>query len=352
PREILIEYAHVYFNPAVAKRATAGILALEKNWHGPLIDNGAVEGTLIQWRQLETEAPQLAGNWRWQMYLLRANYDAYVRRRLVNETGLETEANAILASAGKLGADAAMDKAAAVLNRAVTHPVSAGLRSRISQLCEELFHSIGLQTSVPKYYAIGEERGAVLDFVDYPLNNRWWLEDQFKEIRALGSEREKIDRLNQLANWEHPGTGSFYDDVGNIAKSPHVVRCDPENGPQLKRHPGPSFWWWDNGFSRARLTWQVTMWPAAMLYEGLDPEASYIIRSTGYGQALLRINGELVEPTLDGRQMGEFKEFPIGAELVKDRKLILTWERPLNEEKLNWRQRSRLAEVWLIRKSR
>ena len=101
-----------------------------------------------------------------------------------------------------------------MLNRAVTEPVSVELRTRISELCDRLFHSIGLQTSVQKYFAIGEERGAVLDFVDYPLNNRWWLEDQFKAIRALKSEDEKNRRLLQLATWEHPGPGSFYDDVG------------------------------------------------------------------------------------------------------------------------------------------
>ena len=92
------------------------------------------------------------------------------------------------------------------------------------------------------------------------------------------------------------------------------------------------------------------MWPAAVVYEGLDPSATYVVRSTGYGQALLRMNGERVAPTLDGKQMGEFKEFPVDPKFVKDRTLRLTWDRPAGEEGLNWRQRSRLAEVWLIRK--
>lgn len=237
------------------------------------------------------------------MYLLRANYDTYIRRRLINETRLESQANELTHSAEKLESERAMTQAATVLNYCKTHPMSLDLRRRISNLCAELFRSIGLQTSVKKYYAIREERGAVLEFVDYPLNNRWWLEDQFQTIRALGSESEKIQRLRGLSAWEHPGPGSFYDDVGNIAKSPHVVRCDPEFSPQLKRHPGPTFWWWDSGRSRARLTWQVTMFPGAMVYKELDPDATYIVRFTGYGQALLRINGERIEPTINGKQM-------------------------------------------------
>lgn len=351
PREIVVDYAHVYFKPSLAERAADAILALEKNWQGPLVDNGAVEGTLLEWRQLAKAAPELSANWRWQMCQLRANYDAYIRRRLINETGLEKKANTVLAESGKVWAEKAMSGATQVLEQAVTQPVAVDLRSSIYELCDRLFHSIGMQTSVKKYYAIGEERGAVLDFVDYPLNNRWWLEDQFKAIGGLASEDKKKERLLQLATWAHPGPGSFYDDMGNIANSLHVVQCYPANGPELKEHPTPTFWWWDQGNSRARLSWQVTLWPIAVVYEGLDPHADYVVRSTGYGQALLRINGERVQPTINGTRMGEFKEFPVAADFVKDRKLILTWDKPLNEEHLNWRQKSRLAEVWLVNRS-
>jgi len=350
PREILVDYARVYFNPQLAERAADAILALENNWQGPLTDNGAVEGTLQEWQQLQKAGPDLEANWRWQMCLLRANYDAYLHHRLLNETRLESEANAVLALSEKLGANKAMTEASRVLNRAVTKPVSVELRARISELCDGLFHSIGMQTSVKKYFAIGEERGAVLDFVDYPLNNRWWLEDQFKVIGSLKSEDEKTQRLLQLATWEHPGPGSFYDDLGNIAKSPHVVDCYSGNGPELKKHPQPTFWWWDQGKSRARLSWQVTLWPTAVVYDGLDPDAQYVVRSTGYGQAFLRINGERVKPTINGTGMGEFKEFPVDPRLVKSRKLVLTWDRPPDDEKLNWRRHSRLAEVWLLKK--
>ncbi len=344
-REILTDYARVYFDPRVSDDAADGILGLERNWRGPLIDNGAVDATLLGWRQMERRVPELETNWRWQMCLLRANYDAYVRRRLVNETALETQANRILESVRPAGR--AMTDALAALD----HPVSPELRARIAELCEKLFASIGLQTSVDKYYASGEERGAVLDFVDYPLNNRWWLEDEFKKVRALASEGEKLQRLHVIAMWENPGPGSYYDNVGNASKSPHVLRGDTDFvAPEEDRRPEPMFWWWDQGKSRARLTWQATLWPHSVVYEGLDPGASYVVRSTGYGQALLRINGERVKPQLDGKEMGEFKEFAVDPRYVRDRKLVLTWDRPTDEGHLNWRRHSRLAEVWLLKK--
>lgn len=350
--DILIDYSRAYFDPAVSKESADGIFALEKNWHGPLLTNGAVEGTLLQWQNLEKQTPQLEENWRWQMCLLRANYDAYIRHRLIHETELENKANTILANGPRLGSAMAMTQAMDVLNLAVKQPVSPDLCARIHDLCDKLFHSIGLQTSVPKYYAINEQRGAVLDFVDYPLNNRWWLEDEFQKIAALSSEDAKIQRLYELATWEHPGPGSFYDNPGNLDKSPHVVRSEADTTfPALIREPGTTFWWWDNGKSHARLTWQVTMWPIAVVYEGLDPKGTYVVRSTGYGQAPLCINGERVQPTITGKTMGEFTEFAVAPHYFQSRKLILTWDKPTGESLLNWRQRSRLAEVWLLKKS-
>jgi hypothetical protein len=342
-RDILLEYSRLHFGPAMAEEASDGILALERNWRGPLLHNGGVETTLLFWRNLEQKAPQLASNWRWQMCLLRANYDAYVRRRLLQDTQLEAQANSILLLADRLGPDAAMSSATRILREAVEQPAGADLRARIVELCDLLFHSIGLQTSVAKYHASGAERGAVLDFIDNPLNNRWWLEDEFAKVRTLSTTQDKVRRLREVAAWEDPGPGSFYDNVGRLSKSPHVVRKEGEDD-------GPLFWWWDDGKSRARLSWQVTMWPKAVIYEGLDPTAAYIVRTSGYGQALLRIDGERVQPQFDGREMHEFKVFPVPAANLADSKLVLTWDRATDEEHLNWRRHSRLAEVWLLKR--
>jgi hypothetical protein len=348
--EILTDYAHAYFAPQTAPAVSDAILALERNWSGALLTNGSVEDTLLRWQQLERQEPGLAGNWRWQMYLLRANYDAFLRRRLAYETELELEANARLLEAQSRGSDAAIAAARQTLGRAETNAAAAPLRARIVSLCADLFHSIVLQSSVDTYYAIGEERGAVLDFIDLPLNNRWWLEDEFAKVAQLGTESARVERLRVLATWEHPGPGSYYDAVGDLDKSPHVLRFSYDSSiPGELDDSGPSFWWWDQGKSRARRTWQASSWPVAVVYDGLDPDAAYVVRSSGYGQALLRINGERVQPTLDGKQMGELKEFPVPQADVRTHRLRLTWDPPVGEENLNWRNHSRLSEVWLIR---
>lgn len=349
-RKILQEYARVFFRPDLADIAADGILALEQNWEGSLAENGAVEATHNFWQDLANKAPELKRNWRWQLCQLRSTYDAYTRRRLIYETTLEKKANRALAAAPAKGADAAMDDALAILQRADMFPPSQHLRRQIDDICEALFRSIGLQTSVKKYHASGEERGAILDFVEYPLNNRWWLEDEFAKIRKMKTEKQKIARLQAIRTWEHPGPGSFYDDLGNVARSPHVVRGEGLNtDPEMERNPNPGYWWWDNGFSRARLSWQVTMdWPLAVAYENLDVNANYVVRMTGYGQALTKMNGQRVQPTLYGKGLGEMKEFPVPEEIVKSGHLKVTWDIP-DEHRLNWRQQSRIAEIWLLK---
>lgn len=349
-REVLKEYASVFFRPDLADAAADGILALEKNWEGSLAENGSVEGTLALWQDLESQAPELGNNWRWQLCLLRSVYDAYTRQRLLYESSLEEKVNAILAEVPNIGADEAIDQSMAILNQAVDNPVATELRQRIDELCEALFGSIGLQTSVERYHASGPERGAILDYVDYPLNNRWWLEDEFKKIGELDSENEKLARLENIRTWENPGPGSLYDDVGNVAKSPHVVRGEGLNtDPLMKGNPNPGHWWMDSGYSRTRLSWQMSMnWPIAVKYENLDPNARYTVRMTGCGDAYTFMNGVQVRPTLYGKELGEIKEFPVPESVLGDGKLIVTWERP-DERHLNWRQHSRITEIWLIK---
>jgi hypothetical protein len=243
-----------------------------------------------------------------------------------------------------------MDGALAVLRRAETEVCRPTWRRRIEVLADTLFKSIGYQTSVKKYHASGHERGAVMDFVDYPLNNRWWLEDEFAKIRKMESEGEKLGRLRVIATWENPGPGSYYDDIGHVGKCPRVIRGEGMNtDPEVFRHENASHSWWDNGMSRRRLSWQHYMrWPVGMLYEALDPQASYVVRVTGNGQCPLRADGVKLTATRFSEEIGEFKEFPVPAELISDGQLRLTWDK-IDESHLNWRQHSHAAEVWLLK---
>ncbi|VAX15257.1 FIG01098537: hypothetical protein [hydrothermal vent metagenome] len=339
-RDILMEYSRFFFGPELDISAAEGIFALERNWFGPLKDNGSVETTFAYWKDLEKKHPELSGNWRWLMLQLRADYDTYVRRRLINEKNLEKEANKILAQDNKLGIETAMERSLAKINEADTQPIEKELKNSIEKYCENLFNLIGLQTSVKLYNASGEQRGAILDFVDYPLNNRWWYADEFDKVSKLSSDKTKLEKLELMRKWENPDPGSYYDDVSNIANSPHVTTTV---------YDATDFGWLNGGFSRLRLSSQVYQFDPILKYENLDPNGRYIVRITGYGDALLRIDGQRLEPIIYNKEVEGFKEFVIPRNFVGDGKITMTFDQP-EQSRINWRNYSRISDVWLIKK--
>ncbi|KAA3613366.1 MAG: hypothetical protein DWQ05_17915 [Calditrichaeota bacterium] len=339
-RDIMIDYCRFFFGDQVAEKAADGIFGLEHNWVGPIIENGSIETTFEYWQKLEKENPQLAGNWRWQMLVLRAYYDTYQRRRKIYETGLEKEANAILAKAQSIGADKALDKALAIVNKADSEPVAQDLHTKIVQYFDDLFHSIGLQTDVEKYKASGAQRGCMLQFVNYPLNNRWWLVDESKKIKALATEKEKLARLKIIHTWENPGDGSYYDNVSNIETGRRVLTT---------QYDACDVAWWDGGYSRERLSSQLFQWEPVLEYENLDFNGRYIIRVCGQGDALIRVDGERLEPVLYNKDRGEFKEFVVPKHITQDGKMRVSFDKP-EESHLRWTKFSHISDVWVIKR--
>jgi len=342
PETILAEYGRCFFSSPDALLIARGILGLEQNWQGSLRNNQGVLVNLQLWQSLEKAHPELSTDWRWQMLLVRAYYDAYQRARLVNETQLEEEANrALEPKEGRHPSDA-IQEALQILAKVDTQPVQPAWRKRIGELFDALYTSIKFQSSVEKYHAINPQRGCMLDFVDLPLNNRLWLEDELYKVQTLGTLEEREARLEVLRTWETPGPGSFYDDIGHVGRSPHAVRKSREDG------GGISYWWFDNGMSRLRRSWLVTGVPASLEYSGLDPAGSYQLRFSGFRELKPRGDGEPLKATVYNTGMNTMKEFPVSSEMVKDGKLSVTFD-DVHQEGVNWRLQPRLAEAWLIK---
>lgn len=339
-RQVMVEYSRFFFGSSVADAGADGILALERNWVGPLEENGGVEITFAFWQNLESKHPELKGNWRWQQLVMRSYYDTYTKRRKIYEQNLEKEANQILAKAEIIGTSKAMEDALAMVNKADKEPVTPELRQKVFDYCESLNKSIGMQTSVRKYNASGAERGAILDFIDYPLNNRWWLADEFDKISKMSTEKEKLARLEIIRKWENPGLGSYYDNVSDISKGPRV---------KTRTDDATDVAWWDNGMSRKRLSTQLFQNFPKLEYPDLDPNGRYIIRIAGFGEALLRVDGERIAPTIYNKGLEEFKEFQLAQKYVSDGKIEVTFDQP-EESHLNWRQYSKVCDIWLLKK--
>lgn len=349
PMDVLHEYTRLFFGASVADAAAEGIVALERNWEGPLRTNSQVPATRAHWEALREAHPHLEADWRWQMLAFRASYDAYVRERQQAALALEAEATAALRAAGTTGSARAIAAARTALARQDTEPCCVALRRDIEELAAALFESVRLQTSVERYGASGAERGAVLDFLDHPLNDRWWLEDQLDVVVGLPDEAARVTRLEALGAWSEPASGSTYDDIGNIAASPHVVTSLPGDVAHAStaRPQTPHFSWEDQGRSRKRLAWLTSLrWPRALRYTNLDPATTYVLRLTVTGDVRPRLDGVPADVVDPGAFVPMLREVAVPASAVADGELIVTFD-DIDESDRNWREYSRLHEAVL-----
>jgi hypothetical protein len=355
--EILREYSSYFIGDRYRETFAQGLLALERNWQGPLAANGEVYSTLSQFQQMERSAsPAELLNWRFQQALYRAYYDAYTRSRLLYEMELEDRAFGILRGASAGGTLAATEEAERILDQSVVARVSGEWRARVFELAEALFQSIRMQLSVDRYKAIAVGRGANLDTIDVPLNNRLWLKQRFVEIRAMPEEAARLKRIGEICNWSNPGSGGFYDDLGDVSRQPHLVE-----GAGFEKDPS---------FLQSSLVgfayspdWHRAWWTHAealndsslkMRYRDLDRTADYRIRVVYAGDSRttrmrLVANGSIeIHPLVKKEFPVKPVEFDIPREATRGGELLLEWTR---DPGLGGNGRGcQVAEVWLIRK--
>jgi hypothetical protein len=299
--------------------------------------------------------PEQKKNWRFQQALYRAYHDAYVRQRLIHETELEARAIDALRTARETGSLAAIDAATKILAEA-DQPVAPDLRKRVFELADELFASIKMQTSVGKYQAISIDRGATLDTVDVPLNNRGWLEQRFAVLKDLSVEDERLKGIDEIVNWTNPGPGGFYDDLGKVASQTHLIR-----GPGFEQDPAflVSAKTGFAGFGPMRTSWKdhaeaMLEEPLRMRWEGLDPTARYTLRVTYGGDGSEKpvrceaAGGIEVHPYLEKKKPVGPVEFELPAEATQSGTLELAWHGPKGRGG-NGRN-TQVSEVWIIKK--
>ncbi len=378
--ELLRDYSRYFISPALADSFAQGLFALERNWEGAVVNNGGINSTLLQFQAMEQAAtPQDLLNWRFQQALYRAYYDAYVRSRAIYETALEEQALSKLREARSSGAMAAMAQAEAILDRAVAERISTDLRARAFELAEALYQSIRMQMHVERYKAIAIRRGANLNTIDFPLNNRLWLKKRFNEIRqpvtGASPEEERLKQIDAIVNWTNPGAGGFYDDLGNPARQPHLVRepgfakdpaflessiltiVNPTEGAGAKNvfgdftpagigllPEGPRSWW-----DLAESFYDA---PLKMRYTGLDRTAQYAVRVVYAGDRsrdmkLMADNKFEIHPLI--KKESRPLEFDIPLAATADGELNLTWTQAPGSRGAG--RGTQVAEIWLIKKN-
>jgi hypothetical protein len=355
---VVEEYARAFMGHTHANDVAQGLYMLEANWRGNPLTNEGIDATLAHWLALEERAGEdFVKNWRFKLYLLRAICDAYIRARLIADTAQERQVYSALAVVASDGVESALATAEAILRDEGAVRVRRDLRARIEALAIDLFTLRGMQYSVYEpYRARNAERGAILDTIDRPLNDRPWLMAQFQAIRAMDNESEQSARIDMLVNWESPQSGAIYDDLGHASNQVHLVRqLDRATDPGFVRGTQEEHSGGQDKMSRTpnnrRLSWldqAQTLFgtPLRMHYENLDPNTTYTIRVTYAGRfrptmRLMADDTHQIHGPLAQTQPTWPVDFDLPHEATSDGVLDLEWQ-------LVSGRGCQVAEVWLI----
>jgi hypothetical protein len=379
--EILREYSGYFISDRLRDDFAQGILSLEENWKGPLIANGSVTTALTQFRSMEDSAsPEELLNWRFQLGLYRAYYDAYIQARLIHELDAQSRAYQRLDKIHSFGAALnpldigeppsgptigvepleLLDEAETILNEPLTDPVAPRWRTRILELGEALFQSIHMQLAVERYQAEAVSRAANLDTLDAPLNDAPWLKGQFGKIRALTSYAERRRAIAETVERTNPGAGGFYDNLGDLSRQRHLIRGvgalrDPEfRATALIGHGYPE--WSGAAVPVAWKCWAESLYdaPLEMHYSDLDANARYKVRVVYSGdesRIAIRLDcneGLQVHPLMPKPWPPRPLEFDIPAEATRAGELTLIWHQKTGRGG-NGRG-CQVAEVWVMKK--
>ena len=377
---VLRDFSHYFIGRGQEEGVAQGLLDLERNWEGMLATNEHVDVTLDRFRDMENAAaPAVLENWRFQQVLYRAYYDAFVRRRLLRETGLLARARDILGQVNEFGWGALplnigaapsqypanrrdpgvlIDAATQVLQEPAADPEATALRTRITELGYALFQSIHMQLAVERYQGEAVERAANLDTLDTPLTDIAWLRQQLANIRTLGDAEKQVAAIRAVLCRTDPGPGGFYDELGNIANRPHLVPGPgPWKDPEFRYGPQIGFTYpdrWGTVAPNAWKHWAGSLYDAAivMRYEGLEPDRNYKVRVvySGSGPRFkigLQANDTIqIHPYIERAWPPAPQEFPIPLQATSAGSLKLSWTR---EPGLGGNGTGcQLSEVWLI----
>jgi hypothetical protein len=204
-----------------------------------------------------------------------------------------------------------------------------------------------------------------MDYIDTPLSNVIWLLSQFEKIRQIKDEQARLAAIDKLLDRENPGTGGFYDNLGQSIETPRLDEYPAwQEDPGSLRSPRVSFGaglrgaeWVHTvqakGFdgSAIPLAWmnQITTLyetPLSVVYENLDPESGYTLRVayTGRFRSKIQLTADDKFQIHEMMETGTVpvNEFPIPSEATGDGRLKLTWTCPEGQ------RGAQVAELWLM----
>ncbi|KAA3613367.1 MAG: hypothetical protein DWQ05_17920 [Calditrichaeota bacterium] len=364
--EVVDEYCTTWFGRPAAPAMAEAIFQLESNLQEipdtPLTEKKGID----TYYKLVKKAGDLMpvsrrkNNWLWRMYMQKAALDKYVqlavKQQLLLQQRIEENTSAVLQESDK------NDKIDVMLTWFDAEKETLEmkhLRDEAGRLGEESNALFGVRSE--GYFNL-----------DHDFIGLGWLRRQLERAKQAKG-REKLELLNMIIDYENPGEGGFYDNLGTFNPAPNVVSGYPYDhgqpyvGKMLSEHNRPS--------QRSMHFTQDEERGVTFRYENLDPQATYRVRFTlvrpwyqaryadRMNQKSQKIYADdiiLAENLELPLQMSDFFHFDIPAAATRDGKLIIRLEKAADvargdQVKIEqWRNSggwgTLISEIWLMKK--
>lgn len=354
--DIIAQYAFEFFGEQAAPQMAEAIVLLEKNLSSPIGENKNIDAV---YDLVETAGKRMP-EWRrerdylWRMYMQRAALDGYIRLSYMRQAAMKMEI--------EREAERGMD----------SHRPDRYLR-RILKVFGTDGETRAMRDLRAEAERLGGESAAIYGVRNEGLFNLeqdfvglgWYRRETERAMNAQAADQRATLRL--IARYEDAGEGGFYDDAGNPARSPRLVKGWPYG---------------DGGFSGANRVSQRTMAyttdeaeGVAFQYHELDPNAAYRVRVTlvrprylpRFGkfqhqksQSIYADDIALAENLELPEYESEFFEFDIPREATADGKLKVWFKKAegigegLPSQVTVWRNTggwgTLVSEIWLMKR--
>ena len=257
--DVTDEYCRLHFGSAAVTDMRQALFQLEENLELPLDTNDGIERYYSLVKQAGQKIPEnlMQIDHRWRSHMQKAALDKYFQMKLRAEKTQEDKLIGALVSSKD--ADARLAAAQALLAQPLESPAMAALREEADKLGQQSDKIFGIRNV--GYFSMKK-----------PLTDLAWSEKQVQRATAA-PEAERAAILDNLIHYESVGEGSFYDDAGNPARQPHLIKGSSFDGSAMLDP--------NNRPSQNTMAYSLDE-PVGVVfrYSGLDSAAEYKVRVT------------------------------------------------------------------------
>ncbi|MBN1351909.1 hypothetical protein JXJ21_21055 [candidate division KSB1 bacterium] len=360
--QLVDEYCRTWFGPEAAPLMAKAIFQLEENLEElpgtPLSEKTGIDTYYALVKQAGEE--MMETDWLWRMYMQKAALDKYVQLAVRQQMALQQRIEQRTSDALKnIRSNAEINEMLTWFEQLQESPEMIRLRQEAGRLGEESNALFGVRND--GYFNLEH------DFIGLG-----WYRRQLERAKQADG-KNKTELLGMIVDYENPGEGGFYDNLGTYNHAPNVVFGYPYDHGQpyvsemLSEMNQPG--------QRSMHFTQDEQQGVTLNYRELDPGASYRIRFTfvrpWYQERYaFRMNQKSQKIWADKfvladnlelpLQMSDFFTFDIPPAATKDGELFIRLERAPDVARGDrvtieqWRNSGGwgtiVSEVWLMKK--